>query len=375
MAKPKNGSTITRDGKLYARVQWTDENGKRKQKEKRADNKSHADRLIKQMLREIDDYGTRSLEVDGLTFLDLADHYKKHHAVPAKYANGRKIEGLRSLANVKSILETLKGYFGKKRLRSITYGDIKRFKHDRLNTPTIHDKPRSVTSVHRDLAVLRNMLNVAYREGWILKNPFNAGPPLIHAAFEKKRERVISPQEEKRLLAACVGRRAHLRPIIVMALETGMRRGEIITLTWGDIDFANKVVIVRAFNAKNQRERTMGITPLLEQELLFIYDVASCKTDDLVFGICDNFKKAFAFVRKEAELEDVRFHDLRHTFATRLIEAAIPQAEVSRLLGHSTTMMTDRYINADLATARRAGEALSKLRAIQEVETVPSTVN
>jgi hypothetical protein len=205
MGRAKTGTVIWRGDVPYARVQWADESGKRRQKEKRADNKSHADRLIKGMLRELDDHGVKSLESDRMTFTELAEHYEKHHAIPAKYVDGRKVEGLRSVANVKAILNTLKTYFGKKRLRDITYGDIARFKSDQLATPTKYGKPRSVTTVHRDLAVLRNMLNVAYRESWILKNPFMSGPPLINSSYEKNASEYLRSKKKTDLLQPARG--------------------------------------------------------------------------------------------------------------------------------------------------------------------------
>lgn len=365
MGRSRNGATKYIDGVLYARVRWTDENGKRKEKIKKADNPTHANLLIKQMLREIDDYGPESLDAERMTFADLADHYRTHHLIPAQYVDGKKIAGLRSLSSAVTNWESIKGYFGKKRLRSITYGDIARFRSDRLKTPTIQGRQRSITSVNRELETLRNMLNIAHREGWILRNPFTAGPSLIQKAYEKKRERILTLEEESQLLAACVGRRTHLMPIIRMALDTGMRRGEILSLTWQDVDFEKKVITIQAFNTKTQRERLAAMTPQLEQELLALHSL-ELPVSQRVFGIADNVKKSFASVCKAAGIEGLRFHDCRHTFATRLIEAGVPQAEVSRLLGHTTTSMTDRYINADVNTARRAVEALGALRMRKE---------
>jgi hypothetical protein len=84
---------IDRDGISYARVQWTDDTGKRRQKEKKADNRTHARRLIKVMLRELEDYGAQSLETDSMAFAELADYYEEHHMQPAKHVDGRKMAG------------------------------------------------------------------------------------------------------------------------------------------------------------------------------------------------------------------------------------------------------------------------------------------
>lgn len=371
MGRSKTGTVIWRKDIPYARVQWTEENGKRRQREKRADNKSHANRLIKDMLRELDDHGAKSLEANRMTFTQLVEHYEKNHAIPAQYIDDRKVAGLRSIANVKAIIKTLKSYFGKKRLRDITYGDIARFKSDRLATPTKHGSPRSVTTVHRDLSVLRNMLNIANREGWILKNPFMSGPSLINVSYEKKRERILSFEEEDRLIAACEGKRAHIKSIVVCGLDTGMRSGEIIKLIWADIDFDVELIKVKAFNTKTGQERWIALTPRLKSELLSLYEKSTQDPSALVFGIKDNFKNAFMAARKTAGLPDVRFHDLRHTFASRAVKQHIPLATVGKTLGHTQPRTTWRYVNNDVVTAREVATAIAALR---EVKTEDETV-
>jgi len=81
--------------------------------------------------------------------------------------------------------------------------------------------------------MLRRMLTVAQREGWILRNPFAAGDSLISLADENKRERVLTREEEMKLLASCdTPQRAHLKTILICALDTGMRQGEIFSLRW-----------------------------------------------------------------------------------------------------------------------------------------------
>jgi integrase len=82
-----------------------------------------------------------------------------------------------------------------------------------------------------------------------------------------------------------------------------------------------------------------------------------------VFGFSDNVKKSFASARGQAGLPDVRFHDLRHTAATRLVGAHLPLAEVGRILGHTQANTTYRYVNANVETARRAAAALDAFNA------------
>ena len=362
MGRQRTGTVIWREDVPYARVQWTDETGKRRQKEKKANNITQAKRHIKAMLRELDDYGPNSLEAESITFGQLADFYQEHHIQPAKYVEGRKVSGLRSLHTHKYTIEVLREHFGKQRLRSITYGELTRFRLKRINTPTVHNRPRSVTTVNRELEVLRSMFNVACREGWLLKNPFTSGPPLIQKSHEKKRERILTVEEEERLLATCTDRKAHLRPIIICALDTGMRRGEIITLTWGDIDFVQRLINIKAYHTKTEQERTLAVSDRLYDELLALYEASTKQPEELVFGIANNVKRSFGSARKTAGIEGIRFHDLRHTFATRLIESGLSGEVVSKLLGHNNLLTTTRYINPNAQTARLAVIALESLR-------------
>lgn len=364
MGRSREGSIILKDGVVYARVRWT-ENGKRKEKAKKAQNNTHAHQLIKKMLRELDDFGANSLDHERMTFEQLANLYEQDHMQPAQYVDGRKVSGLRSLHTQKYTLAILKEEFGKRKLRSITYGDISRFRTLRINTPTIYKKPRSVTTVNRELEVLRNMFNYAFREGWLLRNPFTSGPPLIQKAHEKKRERILTEPEEELLLAACVGRRTHLKPMIICALDTGMRRGEIITLSWQDVDLESRLVNIKAYHTKTEQERTLALTERLYNELMALSAASSGQPDKLVFGVTNNIKRSFGSACKTAGIEGLRFHDLRHTFATRLIENGVPAEIVSKLLGHNNLNTTTRYVNTNAQTARMAVAALESIRVIR----------
>src|SRR5260370_37784356 len=112
----------------------------------------------------------------------------------------------------------------------------------------------SVAAVNRELELLRAVLRFAQREGWIVKSPFELGAPLISKVSETRRDRVLSFAEEARLLAACTDKRAHLRPLLITALDTGMRRGELFKLAWSDVDFNANLIRVRATNTKTRSE-------------------------------------------------------------------------------------------------------------------------
>lgn len=412
-------STVSESAGWYARVTYTDESGKRKNVKQRAENKSAAKETVKNIIRDLDDNGERSRDAARMTFAQLADYYKENYLIEPEYVDGRKVAGLRSYYGVSIRLQMLKDYFGKFKLRSLTHGDLKRFKTHRLKTPTrtgfhvlivftdskqnrreeryksqkleqaeavasrvverlskrkgisivekrIEAKPggqRSITTVNRELQVLRRALNVALSNGWIRQNPFEMGDALITPGDERKRERILTRSEEERLLTACVGRRAHMRSLIICALDTGMRKGEMLKLLPSDLDFENLVINVRAFNTKTMRERQVAMSKRLALELEFLCAELPPGEDMPVFGIKNDFKKAFDSVRKETGLQDLRFHDLRHTHATRLVTAHMPLSEVGRVLGHTQANTTFRYVNANVETARRAAALIDEFNA------------
>jgi integrase len=344
----------------WARITYTDPvTGKRHDRQRRAESKSHAKDLVQELIAEVDKTGRRSLAKEHMTFFDLATYYEKEYLKPAEYVDGRKVAGVRSIVPAKANVKALKDHFGQRQLRGITHSDIREFRAIRLATKTKAKKQRSIAAVNRELEKMRRLLNIAEREGWLLRNPMRNGDPLISIADERKRERIVTREEELRLLTACENRyRKHLRPIVICALDTGMRRGEIFGLKWSDVDFEERVLTIRAFNTKTMQERQVSLTTRLMIELERIWEESPKNKDFLVFGFTDNVKKSWTSVRTKAGLPDVRFHDLRHTAATRLVAAHLPLPEVGRVLGHTQANTTYRYVNANIETTRRAAALL-----------------
>src|SRR5437764_12065581 len=190
----------------WARVTYTDPvTGKRHDRQRRAESKSHAKDLVQHLIAEVDKTGGRSLAKEHTTFFDLATYYEKEYLKPAEYVDGRKVAGVRSIVPAKANVKALKDHFGK-RLRGITHSDIREFRAERLATKTRAKKQRSIAAVNRELEKMRRLLNIAEREGWILRNPMRNGDPLISIADERKRERILTREEELRVLAACENR-------------------------------------------------------------------------------------------------------------------------------------------------------------------------
>jgi integrase len=349
-------------GKWYARVTITVSTGKRRNIKRTAETKGEAGKLLKQILATLEDKGVEAIETDRLTFLDLAEKYKAFKVKPAEYRADRKIAGLRSARTVAIRVAILLDYFGSTRLRSITLGEIERFKATRLNTPTKGDGERSIATVNRELETLRSMLRFARNNGWIDSSPFElASSPVISKADEQQRVRVLSRDEERRILKACGDDtpRPHLRPLVIAAIDSGCRAGELLNLKWSDLDLSARVIRLRSITTKTLKAREVPISNRLAIELERLRNGVS--DDALVFGI-KNFQRGWKALVKAAEIEErLTFHDLRHTFATRLVQAGFPLVEVARLLGHSTLQMTFRYSNATQETVERAADLLNQM--------------
>src|SRR5262249_10532257 len=139
------------------------------------------------------------------------------------------------------------------------------------------------------------------------------------AREDNGRVRMLSPAEEVQLLTQCA---PHLKPLVVTALHTGFRASELLSLTWGDIDFRRRVITVRAGYAKTGESRSIPMNDVLTTTLQAVK--METATEGAVFrtprgGPYRNFRTAFERAVQQAGLEDFTFHDLRHTFASRLV--------------------------------------------------------
>jgi integrase len=380
MARERKGTITKRDGKLYARVQFKDEMGKRRDLWRRAESRTHARQLIRELLKEIENSTAVALDAANMTFEELAAYFERHYLQPAQYVDGRKVSGVRSLIPALAAINALRAHFGARRLRSITHSDLDAYRVTRLKTPTQHGKQRAIASVNRELSKARRMFNVAIQRGWLAESPFKRGGTLISNADEVHRERVLSREEESRLLAAIEAepKRGHLKGIVLIALDCGLRRGEILTLTWGDVDLSRRTIMVRAFNAKTARSRTVGMTIRVHETLTALFYSAPRAQHERVFDIA-SVKRSFTSACRVAGIDDFRLHDARHTFITRAIRAGLPPVEVIRLSGHANLSGAFyRYCNLDSDAVFRAAAALDAYHAqAPEAQTInaPEQVN
>jgi len=172
----------------------------------------------------------------------------------------------------------------------------------------------------------------------------------------------MTRDEETRLLAQCVGRRNHLRPLVIAAVDTGMRRGELVTLRWSEVKLPARTISTMAFNTKPAKQRVVPISERLFSELQGLYNESPDTVGGLVFGITDNVNKSWRGACKDAGIQGLRFHDLRGTFVSRMIEVGMPAEEVSKLSGHTQIQtLYAHYLRITNETVGRATDLLNKL--------------
>ncbi len=177
--KNRSGYIYEQNGKWIARVTIKDNQGKRRNIKRTAKTKSEAKEFLKMLLQQIETEGIKGIDAAKLTFNDLADYYQTHYTIEPVYYNDRKISGLQDWKRRKNMVKMFCTYFGNCKVREITYDDLLTFRTARLKTPKKNKQQRSITTVNRELACLRRIFNIALRQDWIIKNPFNRGECLI----------------------------------------------------------------------------------------------------------------------------------------------------------------------------------------------------
>jgi integrase len=290
------------------------------------------------------------------------------------------------------IRQHLKPNFGHYKLKDLGSGTIqsvykKLLKSGRVIRKKADDKKdekpvnkglseKTIRNIH---LVLRKALQVAYLDDMIPRNPAADGRVTLPEAPKKKEIRVFTPDEQKAIERACKGERWGM--IIILDLYTGMRQGEILALTWADIDFQKRTITInkqlsrlKNFDpgipgktilavqpyTKNSNDRVISISPAIV-DMLEEYKAAedankakwadAYEDNNLVFCREDGhfvepktFQEYFKKKLADAGVADGNVHALRHTFATRALEAGIPVKVVSQILGHSSIQITlDTY--------------------------------
>lgn len=243
----------------------------------------------------------------------------------------------------------LKEYFGEKYLQEITPIDVEKFRQERLQAV-------SKSSINKNVGCLRAMFNKAIE--WQLFEGQNPASGVKFYKLDNKRLRYLEKEEIGRLLSHCEG---HLRDIVEFAINSGMRKGEIFNLKWHDVDWNNS--LIHLLKTKNSEKREVPINESIKNIL------ARVKKDPHSPYVFNSFngkpfndiKRSFYTALKKAGIENFRFHDLRHTFASQLVMAGVDILTVKELLGHKSMEMTLRYSHLSCDHKKRAVKVLDGL--------------
>lgn len=232
-----------------------------------------------------------------------------------------------------------RGHLGDVRLRDITPALIARHRDLLLGAPTrAHGhkttRPRKPGTVRSYLALLSAVYRIGIRDlQWCEVNPVR---DITQPPASRGRTRFLSDAERTALLAACKASEAPmLHTLVLFALTTGARRGEIYGLRWTDIDLERRWAIFPI--TKNGSARGVPLVPVLAAELRSHL----LRSSDRVFP--EDMTRAWHTAVRRAGLTDFRFHDLRHSAASLLVQSGANLMEVAQLLGHKDIRMTQRY--------------------------------
>lgn len=382
--------------KWIIRIEYFDEiQGKIRFVERQAEKKSSAvderDRLIDEIKKTQGQIQTG----ERMTFDRLADICEKTFYKPAVIVEGRKIAGVRSYESVKFQINNLRSFFGKRLVNEITTESLTDYKIWRLKTKSEKLKRTvKIATANRELSAMRKMMRFAYGKGWILRDIFfNA--KVIDTASEVERTRLLTKDEETRLLASCQGERQidykrkikglekkvaanicvdnpHLKAVIILALDSGMRRGEILKLRWQDLDYENSLIRILGTHTKTERTRIAPLSNRAKDELSRIREFTPGE-NPFPFA---SFKRSFATAKRLAGIDDLHFHDLRRTAITRWIQQGTSLAFAGKFAGHSQLQTTMKhYTSTDADMIQEVNERMNSFHTQNEETMASKMVN
>lgn len=345
--------------------------------ERTAKTKAAATDIQNETVAKLKRTGGNIIKGEKMTFDALVDHALSTFYAKAERRHGLKTSGVKSHATVIGQMKRFREFFGQTPITSLRPEDILKYKEWRLETVKF-------STIHRELAVLRKILRHAFFRGWMLHDVFTEAKaifstPLIDASLEQARENVLSHADEQRLLDALTGTQSvqytrtvnrkvkgglveqkhainhaidynnpELRLIIMIAVDAGMRRGEILAMKWTDIDFERSAINILSENTKTERTRK---TILSGRCKLALEKMQTYATGENVFSFA-SFQTAWESAKKRAGISDLRFHDLRRTAITRWVAMNVPMAQASKMAGHADIKTTAKYYIAEDAGVR-----------------------
>jgi len=273
----------------------------------------------------------------NIKFTDFANDYIE------LYSRHNKKDWKKDLTRLKS----LKAFLGEKYLHMITPLQIEEYKAKRI-------KEVSPATVNRELACIKHMFTMAIQWSKADKNPVKKVKLFRE---NNQRLRYLEREEAEKLVRNCKG---YTKQIVIIALNTGMRKGEILGLKWSDIDFRRGIIYL--LDTKNGERREVPMNDMVKRAF-----VNQHKYKDSPYIFCNkdgrpfrDIRKSFIAGLKKSGIINFRFHDTRHSFASQLVMSGIDLNTVRELLGHKSIRMTLRYSHLSPAHKKRAVDVLGQ---------------
>ncbi len=301
------------------------------------DTKAEAEKWARDLEAQVDRFGsapdTKILETTTLG--DLLERYQ-HEVSPLKRGSVQEIQRIGVLRRHELAHRTMVG---------LSQQDIASFRDERLQIVA------SSTTV-RELAILSHVIEVAIRD-WGLPLSKNVVKLVRRPVIRNERSRRLTGDEEQRLLESCdAGQIPYLRTLLILAIESGMRRGELLGLKWSDVSHNRRVISLAM--TKNGSSRDV---PLSQRafDALVEWKIRAVVDQTTVFPMrAGTLEQAWRRLLKRAGITGLRFHDLRHEGVSRLFERGLNVIEVSSISGHKEMRMLKRYthLSADDLVSR-----------------------
>jgi integrase len=290
------------------------------------------------------------IKIKNYSFRELAEEYVKW--AERQRGSEKKAYVIRQLVNE----------FGQYPLRRFDTRMIEQFQTERLQ------KGHKPATVNRHIATIKHMFTKAVDWNMVEEDTLKRIRKAKLLEESNRRLRYLSKEECQALINSCAD---HIKPIVITALNTGMRKEEILSLKWDNVDLKHGFILLDVTKNGERREIPINATlrATLESivrriDLPYVFINERVKKDNNKTGDrFGNLQRSFTTACRRAGIKDFHFHDLRHTFASQLVMAGIDLTTIKELLGHKTLTMTLRY--AHLAPSHK----------VKAVDILDSTIN